>query len=376
MDEPRVGGRIHVSCTPLTDEEGRLLGAVHIMRPPGNGHRPPAPAPDGDLAETPAHRFPTPDLHRVLDAVSDQIVVLDRQLRILWLNEAVAAEADRPTAELRGRRCHEVLFGAEAPCLDCAVTVAFADGRTVESERRSADGRYLLHRAYPLVDSEGAVTAVVATAEDVTARRLTEVTLAESATELRTALQATVRALGAVIELRDPDTARHQRTVAHLAQALAAEMGLDDDLADGLWFTGHLHDIGKLCVPIEILGRPGRLGGSELTLVRLHPEVAERILADIPFERPVASAVGQHHERLDGSGYPRGLRGDQIALEARILAVADVVAAMTAHRPHRPALAIETVVKEIVRGTGTQFDPDVVAALRHLHERGELPIEG
>ncbi len=313
--------------------------------------------------------------------MSDQIVVLDRQLRILWLNDAAAAEAGRPAAELRGRRCHEVLFGTEAPCPDCAVTVAFTEGRAVESERRSADGRYLLHRAYPLVDSGGAataggtVTAVVAIAEDVTARRLTEVAMAESATELRTALQATVRALGAVIELRDPDTARHQRTVAGLAQALAAEMGLDDDLADGLWFAGHLHDIGKLGIPIEILGRPGGLSGSELTLVRLHPEVAERILADIPFERPVASAVGQHHERLDGSGYPRGLRGDQIALEARILAVADVVAAMTAHRPHRPALAIETVVKEIVRGTGTQFDPDVVAALRHLHERGELPIE-
>jgi len=398
IDEPRLGGRVHVSCSPLTDADGHLAGCAHVVRP--LDHPEPATsavaataggdqtAADRDPDEAARTRLTLPlqgaedeaavrhltlDAGPLLDAMPELFAVLDQELRLLWVNEAAAAEAGSPREALLGRPCREVLCGADAVCDGCAVTAAVEARAPARSERRSADGRYFLHHASPVFARDGALLALVALAEDVTARRLAEIAVAESATRTRAALQASVRAMGAVIELRDPDTARHQRNVARLAQALAVEMGLAEEVVESLWYAGQLLDIGKLAVPIDILGRPGVLSETERMLVRVHPRAAERVLQEIPFDLPVARAVAQHHERLDGSGYPDGLAGEQIALEARVLAVADVVTAMVTHRPHRPALTLDDVMTELRRGAGTQFDGDVVAALEQLVERGELP---
>jgi putative nucleotidyltransferase with HDIG domain len=179
-------------------------------------------------------------------------------------------------------------------------------------------------------------------------------------------LETTVQAIATMVELRDPFTAGHQRRVAKLAVAIARAMGLSEKRIEGLRLAAILHDIGKIRVPAEILSNPGRLTSAEFEIVKTHPSFGFDILKDIQFAWPVAQTVFQHHERLDGSGYPGGLKGDEILLEARILAVADVVEAIASHRPYRPALTIESALEEIEGLQDKSFDPDVVKTCLQL----------
>jgi putative nucleotidyltransferase with HDIG domain len=166
--------------------------------------------------------------------------------------------------------------------------------------------------------------------------------------------------------MRDPYTAGHQERVTRLAMAMAERMGLPADRVEGLRVAGLLHDVGKVSVPAEILSKPTGLSAIELALVRSHSEAGYAILREIAFPWPVATIVLQHHERMDGSGYPSGLRGEEILLEARILAVADSVEAMASHRPYRAALGIEEALAELARGRGTAYDVDAVSACLSL----------
>lgn len=201
-------------------------------------------------------------------------------------------------------------------------------------------------------------------------RRKAEAGLAESLARTEKVLDQTVDALASVTEIKDPYTAGHQLRVARLAWVIAAEMGLPMDLVDGIRVAGMLHDIGKIAVPSEILTRPGKLDEVEFSLIKKHSRSGFEILKGIDFPWPAAQAVLQHHERMDGSGYPGGLSGDQIITEARILAVADVVEAMASHRPYRPAWSIETALNEIEKGKGLVYAPEVVeATLRLFRER-------
>jgi PAS domain S-box-containing protein/putative nucleotidyltransferase with HDIG domain len=186
--------------------------------------------------------------------------------------------------------------------------------------------------------------------------------LAESLKRLQAMMQQTVETIAAILEMRDPYTAGHQRGVTRLACAIAAEMGLDADRIAGLHAAGFLHDIGKIVVPAEILNRPGQLNKYEFNIIKTHSQVGCDILRNIDFPWPVAAIVLQHHERLDGSGYPAGLTGSDICLEARILALADVVEAMASHRPYRPSLGIGEALAEITRNKGTLYDLEVAEA--------------
>jgi len=188
---------------------------------------------------------------------------------------------------------------------------------------------------------------------------------------LRQALEQTIAAIALTLEKRDPYTAGHQERVAGIAAAIATEIGLSPQQVEGIHFGSLIHDIGKVYVPAEILNRPGKLTELEFGLIKTHPEVGFDIVKNIPFPWPVAQMVHQHHERLDGSGYPQGLKGEEIMLEARILAVADVLEAMAAHRPYRAALGLDAAMKELERGRGTAFDAAVVdACLRLVKEKG------
>lgn len=178
--------------------------------------------------------------------------------------------------------------------------------------------------------------------------------------EIRKTAEATVSALAAVAERRDPYTAGHQKRVSELATAIGREMGLPEDQVEGIRVAGILHDTGKVVIPGEILSKPADLSEFEFGMIKSHPKVDSEIVEGIDFPWPVARTVLQHHERLDGSGYPFGLQGDDIIMEARILAVADVVEAMSSHRPYRPALGIQRALEEVDAGRGTQFDPAVV----------------
>ena len=188
---------------------------------------------------------------------------------------------------------------------------------------------------------------------------------------LNKSMEDAIQAVVATIEKRDPYTAGHQRRVAELAERLAAALGLLEDAIHGIRLTASIHDIGKIHVPAEILSYPGQLPEIEYALVRKHAEVGYEILKNVDFPWPVAEMVYQHHERLDGSGYPRGLKGDQIMLGARIIAVADVVEAIALYRPYRPGLGIDAALAEIEQNRGRQYDPDVVdACLRLFRQEG------
>jgi HD-GYP domain-containing protein (c-di-GMP phosphodiesterase class II) len=181
-------------------------------------------------------------------------------------------------------------------------------------------------------------------------------------------LEAAVRSIATAVEMRDAYTAGHQRRVADLASAIATELGLDPEMTTGIRLAASIHDIGKLTVPAEILSKPGRLSAAELALVREHSQAGHDIVAGIDFPWPAADMILQHHERIDGSGYPDRLRGEEIILGARIIAVADVVEAVSSHRPYRPGLGLDVALHEVRLGRGTLFDPDAVDACLRLFD--------
>jgi putative nucleotidyltransferase with HDIG domain len=190
--------------------------------------------------------------------------------------------------------------------------------------------------------------------------------LVEGEGRLRRALDGTIEAIGRATEARDPYTAGHQRRVTELSVALARKLGLDERAIEATRAAGLLHDIGKLSIPAEILSKPSVLSPLEMSLMKTHPQSAYEILRTVDFPWPVADIVLQHHERMDGSGYPQEMRGTAILMEARILAVADVVEAMSSHRPYRVALGIEAALAEIQRGRGVQYDALVADACLDL----------
>jgi PAS domain S-box-containing protein len=194
---------------------------------------------------------------------------------------------------------------------------------------------------------------------------------AEGLVRLERSMEGTVHALAYTVEARDPYTAGHQRRVADLATAIAQELGRPEPARRGLELAASIHDIGKISVPAEILAKPSKLTPLEFELLKGHAEAGFQILKDVTFPWPVAEIIRQHHERLDGSGYPRGLKGEQILPEAKILAVADVVEAMISHRPYRAAMGLDSAMNEIAKGRGTIYDADIVdACVKLFRERG------
>jgi len=203
--------------------------------------------------------------------------------------------------------------------------------------------------------------------ELVSSRKQIETTL----NDLRKALGGTIEAMALTVETRDPYTAGHQRRVSNLARGIATEMGVSKAQIQGVRMAGVIHDIGKISVPGEILSKPGNISQNEFGIIKEHPQVGYNILKTVDFPWPIAQIVLQHHERMDGSGYPNGISGENILLEARILAVADVVEAMASHRPYRAALGINLALNEISKNRGSSYDSKVVdACLRLFNEKG------
>jgi PAS domain S-box-containing protein len=208
---------------------------------------------------------------------------------------------------------------------------------------------------------------------DITERKKAETQLEQSLENARCTMDGAIRALETIVETRDSYTSGHQRRVASLAFAIAGEMHLPAGVADGIQIAGVIHDIGKVSVPAEILSKPNRLNKYEFGIVKGHSEAGYEILKGIDFPWPVATIVAQHHERIDGSGYPQALTGDAILIEAKILAVADVVEAMGSHRPYRPALSMDTVLEEISANSGILYDGAVVDACLQVLNGRKLP---
>lgn len=195
-----------------------------------------------------------------------------------------------------------------------------------------------------------------------------------AAKALSDALKQAIHVLSAALETRDPYTAGHEQRVAEISHLIGVGMGFDNHRLTGLDLAATIHDVGKIQIPAEILSKPTRLSVEEFALIKRHPTVGAGLLADIEFEWPIAEMIRQHHERYDGSGYPDGLFGENILLEARILAVADTLEAMASHRPYRPGLGIEKAASEIRDGAGTRYDPDVAKVCLDLIDSGVIQI--
>ena len=219
--------------------------------------------------------------------------------------------------------------------------------------------------------------AILGVTRDISERKWAEEELQRTLESLRKAVSVTIQVLASAVEIRDPYTAGHQLRSADLARAIATEMGLPQEKIDGIRLAGSIHDIGKLSVPAEILSKPSKLTNTEFSLIKEHSQKGYEMLKDVASPWPLAQIVYQHHERMDGSGYPRNLKGDEILMEARILAVSDVVESMASHRPYRPARGIEVALEEIEKDRGTVYDKAVVdACLRLFREKSyQLPKE-
>lgn len=249
--------------------------------------------------------------------------------------------------------------------------------RGIHLRARTRDGRdiWLSESWRAIKNANEVITHYEAVIEDITVRKKAEENLRLSHERLQKTFAQTVSALARTLEKRDPYTVGHQERVASLACAIARKLGLSAERVEGIRIAGLLHDIGKISVPSEILNRPGKLTDLEFALVKQHAQAGYDILRSIDFPWPVAEIVLQHHERLDGSGYPKGIFGDQIIFEARVLGVADVVESMACHRPSRPALGIPRAIAEITKNKGVLYDPAVVEACVQILKSGEFAFD-
>jgi PAS domain S-box-containing protein len=248
----------------------------------------------------------------------------------------------------------EVLAGGTPPPVE--YRIVRRDMRTV----------WVRNTMVPHRNPEGTLLGYDGLVENIDERKRAEEQTRLSHQKLRVTFEKTISALASALEKRDAYTSGHQRRVSELAQAIGLEMGLPGEMIDGIRMSGVIHDLGKIAIPAEILSKPSRLSDTEFSLIKVHPQVGYDILKDIEFPWPLADIIHQHHERIDGSGYPQGLSDGGILLEAKIMAVADVVEAIASHRPYRPALGIEKALEEIAGKKGVFYDPMAVDACLRL----------
>jgi PAS domain S-box-containing protein/putative nucleotidyltransferase with HDIG domain len=308
----------------------------------------------------------------IFERIEDYIIVLDDWDRILDLNPA----AER----FLGYRISDVLGFSIKQILPQWPDRVGKAGRTIESAQEIVLERGGVQRTYNLsvsvaFDPAGHSPSNVVLLADITYRKKAGEELRQSAEQLLNALKATIESISMTTEKRDPYTAGHQKRVAQLAFAIAGEMGLSKDKAEAVHLAAVIHDIGKINVPAEILSRPGKLSNNEFDMIKQHSQAGFDILKNIAFPWPIAQIVIQHHEKMNGSGYPLGLSGEAILIESRILAVADVVEAMASHRPYRPALGIDKALEEIGRNKGTLYDADTVDACVCLFTKKRFAFE-
>ncbi len=289
--------------------------------------------------------------------------IRDGQLRFLYVNPRLAASLGSAADELLGK-APEDLSDPEMAAVTRGLCERALAGESVDLIERWPDepgGRFYRSLVFPIAHESGA-PLLGGLMFDVTKEYTAEQELKQRAADLQRTLEGAVQAVSNIVEARDPYTAGHQRRVAQLSAAIAARMGLSEYEREGLRLAALIHDIGKVAVPAELLSKPGRLTEIEFWLIKAHSTAGHDIISGIEFEQPIADIVLQHHERLDGTGYPHGVSGSDIRVEARVLAVADVYEAMVSHRPYRPALTPEVAIGELREGAGRLYDADAVDA--------------
>ncbi len=356
---------VETSSAVVKDSKGRVLSIAQLLDITERKRK------EREIRERKAY------LENVLESVLDAVVTHDLEGKILEWNRGAERLFGYKREEVIGKELDKIIAGYNKQKYKEArsLTSKYVHGmhlRPLDTVRYRKDGTPVdvIVSGAPIV-VDGKVIGVAVVYKDITDRKRAERKLRESYVKLRKALRGTIEAMARIVEMRDPYTAGHQQRVAKLAGEIAKEMGLSRETIQGIKMAGLIHDIGKIYVPAEILAKPAPLSEIEKRLIESHPQVGYEILKGIEFPWPVAEIVYQHHERLDGSGYPRGLKGEEILLEAQILGVADVVEAMSSHRPYRPAVGIEKGLNEILKNRGELYREDVVdVCIRVFREKG------
>src|SRR3989339_34775 len=321
----------------------------------------------------------------ILNSAGEGIVGLDLAGNHTFVNPAAARMLGYESSEMIGLHSHSLwhhtkIDGSHYHEEACPIYSACKGGVVLHDQedlfwRKDGSGFPVEFSLTPICEGERLLGSVL-TFRDITPRKQAEEQLQDTLESLRKAVGATIQVMVSAVETRDPYTAGHQVRSSNLARAIAVEMELPQDKIDAIRMSGAIHDIGKMAVPAEILSKPTKLSELEFSLIKEHARRGYEILKDVESSWPLAEIVYEHHERMDGSGYPRNLKGEEICIEARILSVADVVEAMASHRPYRPGLGIDRALEEIENNRGIFYDNTVAdACLRLFREKG-FKLEG
>ena len=313
----------------------------------------------------------------IVQNMAEGIAVEDAEGRIIFVNPAAADLLGYSPEELLGQHWTVIVPPDQHPSVQAAYE-RHVHGETDRYElqlvRQDGTSVPVLVSGSPRIE-EGRFAGTLTVFTDITEHKRVEEELQRSLERLERTFNETVQALALAIRTRNPYMAGHQRRVTQLATAIAEEMGLPEEQVEGIRVAGLIHDIGKISVPVEILSNPEGITELEYGIIKAHPQIGYDILKAVEFPWPVAEIVLQHHERLDGSGYPQGLSGDEIMLEARILAVADVVDAMASHQPYRAARGLDEALEEISQNRGVLYDPGAVGACLKLFKQKGFRLE-
>ena len=309
------------------------------------------------------------------DALDDVVMLISPDFKILRANVAASRLLDIDIRRIIGKTCYEIVHGTNEPPDYCPHLKAQSKGIYCEAEQQESYlKRTLRFCASPIRDDKGVITHTVEVISDVTSRRQTEAQSIRLSKDLAASFSGITEALSELVESRDPYTAGHSKHVARLAVDTGKEMGFSKTDLEGLHVCALLHDVGKAIIPAAILNKPGKLSEHEWGLIKEHPTTAYETLRRIPFPWPVADVVYQHHERLDGSGYPLGLMEDKIHIWTRIITVADVFDAMTSHRPYRPCMPRQKAIDVLSNGQGIIYDSKVVAAFNRALRMDDMRV--
>jgi len=315
------------------------------------------------------------ELQTILDSVPAIIFYKDTKDRFVRINKTMADSLKVQVKDILGKTTEELFPKEQAEQMkkdDQEVIISGKIKKSIIQPYTTPDGiKFLSSDKIPYQDEKGKIIGVIGLAKDITEQRKSEQELLQSYQKLKKTMNATIEIISKIVEAKDPYTAGHQLKVSQLATAIAKELNLSPDKVEGIRIASLIHDIGKIGLPTEILSKPTRLSDLEFSLIKEHPQIGYNTLKSIDFSYPVANIVLQHHERMDGSGYPSGLSGENILVEARILGVADTVEAMSSFRPYRPALGIDAALEEISKNRGILYDPKVVdSCLKLFKEKG------
>jgi len=296
---------------------------------------------------------------------------IDSSHTILHANSAAASYLNTAQNKINGKKCPRLR--RDSICTLCPLDAAIESGKAEHRDvydYREKKWYVVLVSPLPFITNKN-LPIFALTTVDITDKILADDNLRLEKVKSSILAVNFLELIYKMLEQRDPNISKHLKSVSSLAVAIASEIGLDRDLIEGIRVAALLHDIGKYSVPSEILCRPGKLSDVEYSFVKKHTLFGRDLIAPLSFPWSISEIIYQHHERMNGSGYPEGMRGDKICIEAKVISVAEVVVAMTSHQPYRPAHSIEDALKEIEKNRGILYDPDVAnACLALFREKG------